>query len=313
MERAGDARARARQRDFGLTTASAENVRRLKNLEYLNLAMNKITMIENLEGCESLVKLDLTMNEIAMHGLLNVSTLAVNVHLRELFLMGNPCADAAEDYRSFVIMSVPQLTHLDGSVITPLERIIARQNYTRVVREFEIVAANEDVKQTTIDTTSASDVSVTPDIHHNNHAVVHSNAFDTLPDDFADVKQKNQGDFVFTLTESEDESALELEVRLNTFIDTSLIHVDIQPRVVRVKIKGDLLQLRLSHEVATDASVASRSKSTGKLLITMPKLNWHVKQRLKGSRKTSANPCDPVANVSYCSNDAAAEEPPDVM
>ena len=79
MERAGDALARTRQRDFGLTTASAENVRRLKNLEYLNLAMNKITMIENLEGCESLVKLDLTMNEIAMRGLLNVSTLAVGL------------------------------------------------------------------------------------------------------------------------------------------------------------------------------------------------------------------------------------------
>ena len=304
--------------DFGLTAARedadrAENVRKLKNLEYLNLAMNRITTIENLEGCESLVKLDLTMNEIATRGLMNVASLAVNVHLRELFLMGNPCADAAEDYRSYVIMSVPQLTHLDGAAITPLQRIVARQNYSRVTREFEnVVALEEDATTTTTDNTTANNfASSTHDVHRIDQPSKCSNIFETLPDDVAEVKQKNQGDFVFTLAESEDESALELEVRLDTFIDTSLIHIDIQPRVVRVKIKGNLLQLRLSHEVATDASMASRSKSTGKLLITMPKLNWHVKPRVKVPRKGIIEPFDPLAAVSYCSNDA--EEPPDVI
>jgi len=37
-------------------------VSRLKKLEYLNLALNNIELIENLEGCESLQKLDLTVN-----------------------------------------------------------------------------------------------------------------------------------------------------------------------------------------------------------------------------------------------------------
>ena len=41
-----------------------ENVSKLKDLEYINLALNNVTIIENLEGCESLEKLDLTLNFI---------------------------------------------------------------------------------------------------------------------------------------------------------------------------------------------------------------------------------------------------------
>lgn len=36
----------------------------MKDLRYLNLAINNIKRIENLEGCESLTKLDLTCNFI---------------------------------------------------------------------------------------------------------------------------------------------------------------------------------------------------------------------------------------------------------
>ena len=39
-----------------------ENLGHLKKLEYLNLALNGIEVIEQLEGCESLEKLDLTAN-----------------------------------------------------------------------------------------------------------------------------------------------------------------------------------------------------------------------------------------------------------
>jgi protein TilB len=36
----------------------------LKELDYLNLALNNIEKLEGLEGCESLRKLDLTINFI---------------------------------------------------------------------------------------------------------------------------------------------------------------------------------------------------------------------------------------------------------
>jgi protein TilB len=60
----------------------SENVSRLKKLEYLNLALNNIERIENLEGCESLQKLDLTVNFVGE--LTSVQTLKNNIHLELL-------------------------------------------------------------------------------------------------------------------------------------------------------------------------------------------------------------------------------------
>lgn len=75
-----------------------ENVGRLKKLEYINLALNNIEYIENLSGsnvrvrmtrsfqsilgCESLNKLDLTLNFIGV--LASVENLRDNIHLIDL-------------------------------------------------------------------------------------------------------------------------------------------------------------------------------------------------------------------------------------
>lgn len=97
-----------------------ENVGRLKKLEYLNLALNNIEVIENLEGCESLQKLDLTVNFIGR--LSSVELLKHNVHLRELFLLGNPCTEF-QGYREYVVTALPQLKFLDGTEISRSERL----------------------------------------------------------------------------------------------------------------------------------------------------------------------------------------------
>ncbi|XP_045437253.1 dynein axonemal assembly factor 11 [Pipistrellus kuhlii] len=109
-----------------------ENVSKLKKLEYLNLALNNIEKIENLEGCEGLTKLDLTVNFIGE--LSSVETLRGNVHLRELFLMGNPCADF-QGYRPFVVATLRQLKWLDGREIERSERIQALQDFPEVERQ----------------------------------------------------------------------------------------------------------------------------------------------------------------------------------
>ncbi|XP_059248951.1 dynein axonemal assembly factor 11 isoform X2 [Mustela nigripes] len=103
-----------------------ENVGKLKKLEYLNLALNNIEKIENLEGCEWLTKLDLTVNFIGE--LSSIKTLQHNIHLKELFLMGNPCADF-DGYRQFVVATLQQLKWLDGKEIERSERIQALQNF----------------------------------------------------------------------------------------------------------------------------------------------------------------------------------------
>ncbi|KAF5915296.1 hypothetical protein HPG69_011761, partial [Diceros bicornis minor] len=129
------------------------NVSKLKKLEYLNLALNNIEKVENLEafrneenenavgdmvaelwsnlnqvniGCEGLTKLDLTVNFIGE--LSSVKTLQHNIHLKELFLMGNPCADF-DGYRQYVVATLPQLKWLDGKEIERSERIQALQNF----------------------------------------------------------------------------------------------------------------------------------------------------------------------------------------
>ncbi|XP_078073188.1 dynein axonemal assembly factor 11 isoform X3 [Mustelus asterias] len=106
-----------------------ENVGRLKKLEYLNLALNNIERIENLEGCEFLKKLDLTVNFVGE--LTSVESLKHNVHLRELFLVGNPCSEFG-GYRKFVIATLPQLKSLDGKEITRSDQIQALQDYPGV-------------------------------------------------------------------------------------------------------------------------------------------------------------------------------------
>jgi Leucine-rich repeat (LRR) protein len=83
-----------------------ENLHKLKELKYLNLALNNIQTIENLNRCESLQKLDLTLNFV--ENLLDVEHLKENEELRELYLIGNPCAQE-EGYRDFVIGALPQL------------------------------------------------------------------------------------------------------------------------------------------------------------------------------------------------------------
>uniref|UniRef100_UPI00398F834B dynein axonemal assembly factor 11 isoform X2 n=1 Tax=Pristiophorus japonicus TaxID=55135 RepID=UPI00398F834B len=103
-----------------------ENVGRLKKLEYLNLALNNIECIENLGGCEFLKKLDLTVNFVGK--LTSIESLKLNVHLQELFLVGNPCCDF-DGYRKFVIATLPQLKWLDGKEITRSEQIQALQDY----------------------------------------------------------------------------------------------------------------------------------------------------------------------------------------
>ncbi|KGL75759.1 Protein tilB, partial [Tinamus guttatus] len=114
-----------------------ENVGRLKKLEYLNIALNNIERIENLEGCEELKKLDLTANFIGE--LSSIEVLKYNIHLKELFLVGNPCTDF-EGYRQFVVATLHQLECLDSKEIERSERIRALQDYPEVkekIREQE--------------------------------------------------------------------------------------------------------------------------------------------------------------------------------
>lgn len=92
-----------------------------QELRYLNLAINNITLIEGLDRCESLQKLDLTLNFVPVEHLSSVSTLLHCYDLRELSLMGNPCCQWS-GYRKYVIGTLQSLKCLDSFHISCKER-----------------------------------------------------------------------------------------------------------------------------------------------------------------------------------------------
>lgn len=58
------------------------------------------------------------------------------------------------------------------------------------------------------------------------------------------------------------------------YLDSSLIDIDVQPKYIKVTVKKKVFQLRFEDEVAPDQSKATRSQTTGHLLVTMPKVFW---------------------------------------
>lgn len=121
-----------------------QNLHKLKKLEYLNLAVNNIIKIENLQRCESLTKLDLTVNFVAKQGLFSLHSLQHNIHLKELYLVGNPCSDW-EGYRQFVIATLPNIDKLDGTEIKPSERIVAKQVYPKLEKQLREECLREGI------------------------------------------------------------------------------------------------------------------------------------------------------------------------
>ena len=87
---------------------SMNSVLRMQELQYLNIAINNITRIENLHRCESLTRLDLTMNFVDKSALGSIDNLRGLIFLRELHLLGNPCTQWTL-YREYVIAMLPQL------------------------------------------------------------------------------------------------------------------------------------------------------------------------------------------------------------
>lgn len=323
-----------------------ENLSRLKALNYLNLALNNVLVLEGLEGCEMLEKLDLTVNFIA--DLRNVKKLRVNRHLNELYLTGNPCS-LLDGYREYVVASLPQLKKLDGVNITRSERILATQEMVRIEprihRQVEEHIAKEEAKAAKAaarkaakpgfdgswytDTSSGGGqkkkekeepkiVEIDTDASESESDLddEEAHAFWQEESDFTPAsrieaaemtarqnrqKAKSKGEkkkkkrnmkkvaffredgkpynmneagWSFELGgQMEEDEPYHLDFGCYKHLDTDSIDLDVQPNYVRIVINEKVFQLHLLEEVAPDAGKAERSKVTGRLLVTMPKVS----------------------------------------
>ncbi|XP_031551019.1 protein tilB homolog isoform X2 [Actinia tenebrosa] len=111
----------------------------------------------------------------------------------------------------------------------------------------------------------------------------------------------NQGKWNFHLEDDEDNNAFVLDFSCYKHLDISLMDVDVQPKYVRITIKGKVFQLVLSEEVNPDSSTAKRSQTTGHLLITMPKMKQVLKPIKPNMRSKPA--------TNYKKSNATSQEP----
>lgn len=89
-------------------------------------------------ACESLRKLDLTVNFIDVHTLADsISHLRQLPALQEVYFMGNPVQVNWTGFNHYVIARLPQLRLLDGNDITRSARIIAEQRLPQLELELE--------------------------------------------------------------------------------------------------------------------------------------------------------------------------------
>jgi protein TilB len=250
-----------------------QHLSRLVELEYLNLALNNVSVIEGLEGCEKLNKLDLTCNFVI--DIMSVQSLQANPKLKELYLIGNPC-DKFEGYREFVIASLPQLKWFDGNEITPSERISAKRNYQQILNKMiqqiatcepghytpeERLRAWREIEETKKANTPKEEPK--PEWYQPAKA----SAPPVGPDENGKIWQSNMGKWQYKWYS--EGTKLCLDVGVNRYLDTSLISIDPNPTWIRIEAKGKVLQLILPCEVKSEKIEALRSEASGHLLIKM--------------------------------------------
>lgn len=124
-----------------------EGLTKLVELEYLNMAVNSVSKIEGVKRCESLNKLDLTLNFIDVEDLKeSLENLEWCPNFTELYLTGNPCTDWP-NYRQYTIAKVETLLRLDGTEIEKSERLEAKTRLPKLEEELERVAAANIIKK----------------------------------------------------------------------------------------------------------------------------------------------------------------------
>ncbi|EUD69132.1 hypothetical protein C922_00824 [Plasmodium inui San Antonio 1] len=289
-----------------------ENLNQLKKLEYLNLALNNITLVENLHGCESLRKLDLTLNFIDVSTIeASVTNLKKNENLKELYLMGNPCAKW-KHLKLFVILHLGQLEVLDGSDILTSDRIIARQKRETVWNSLQDEWKKQKEKglgqsehyDSINQRKEIYEEIEREEVQNGQRDESKERAKREVPPVYTDdgeIRQCNEGHYKFLFDEYSSNKHTFLKLFLPKYLCNSLIQVDVNVNYVRCVIKEKLFQVKLSDAILTDLTKISRKKYTGELHIKMTKKNYKGNKIFEG---------DPISEGDVPSLDCRSLLPP---
>lgn len=267
-----------------------EGLHKLRELEYLNLALNNISMIEGIEGCESLKKLDLTVNFVDVDDLEeSVYNLKANLALEDLYLTGNPCENWA-GCRAYTIAHLPQIKQFDGRLILPAERIQARQKLPKLQEDLEQVVQRRLAEKAEELGKPVSEGAYTKESRNEMYLELAEQKEEKernerrrmgteakppreIPGVYnarGEIRQCNEGKYDFDLDDTTDPGKVVFELGIPKYLDTAALDVDVNPLYVRCVVKDKVTQLKLPQEIKVDASKVQRSRTTGRLRIEMP-------------------------------------------
>jgi len=298
-----------------------ENLHHMKDIRYLNIGLNNCTKIEGLSSCEFINKLDVIVNFIDVDELeSSIEHLQPLLHLKELFLMGNPCTEWP-GHRAFVIALLPQLSSLDGTEINKAEKIQAQQQLKKLRSELRILAAfkreekglpvEEYIPQGDDDEnepwTPATRVRMYKEMaEQKEEKEARQKAMEPKERDYEKeqreavakvraaesdgvVKQCNEGRWDFVLEDEDGQGNCQLRLGISRFLDTSLADVDVHPFYVSVVVKGKLFRILWPDEVRSEDAVCQRSQASGELVISVPKVKEPTRALLELKRKERAD------------------------
>lgn len=290
-----------------------EGLNKLKELEYLNMALNNIGMIEGIEGCESLKKLDLTVNFVDIEDLeMSIYNLKANIMLEDLYLTGNPCEDWS-GFRMYVVAHLPRLKQLDGKLILPQDRILARQQLPKLQEDLERAIEASLAKKAAARGVPVSEGAYTKesrvemymemaeqkeekDRNERRRMGTEAKPPREIPGIYnyrGEIRQCNEGKYDFNLDDQSEPGNVIFELGVPKYLETGSLDVDVNPEYVRCVVKDKVTQLKLPAEVSPDRSTVQRSKTTGSLRIVMPVVDARPQRQQDAAPQPELRPLQP--------------------
>mmetsp|Transcript_46 Transcript_46/g.68 ORF Transcript_46/g.68 Transcript_46/m.68 type:complete len:409 (-) Transcript_46:17-1243(-) len=295
-----------------------EGLNKLRELSYLNLALNNISMIEGIDQCESLKKLDLTVNFVGVEALEeSIYNLKANMALEDLYLLGNPCTDWP-GCRAYVVAHLPQIKQLDGKLIIPNERILARRQLPKLTEDLERAIEESRIKKAAEAGIPVSEGAYTKESRNEMYLEMaeqkeekdknERRRMGTEPKEprvtpgvlnaRGEIRQCNEGKYSFEIDDTTFPDKIVFELGVPKYLDTSALDVDVNPLYVRVIVKDKVTQLKLPSEVQVDASKVQRSRTTGCLRIDMPLVDARLVRGGKLPAQQEIEPLKPAKDGS---------------
>jgi len=207
--------------------------------------------------------------------------------LKEIYFTGNPCTDW-KSCRELTIALCEQIQFYDGKDVLHSERILAKQNLNDLLIDLNTEIEMKKFKEATnpIETNENSytrenrrkmylemaQEKEAKEKKKNPEKFEEKKKESTMYYPNGEARQCNEGKYEYKLLEWDDPEYTFFEIKVPKYMDTSLIDVNLQPKLVSIRIKGKLTQLRLNDEIQVEKSEVTRSQVTGMLHIKMPKV-----------------------------------------